>query len=286
MSMHEEEPLRVQMAFEVEAVDSLIAIDFLLDNVDLSKSRLKDVMNKGAVWLKRGKEPRQRLRRAMTDLKIGDILEFFYDEQLLSMNAPKLVPIADQTQYSVWNKPAGMVIEGTDWSDHASLLRVVSLHFRPAREALLVHRLDRESSGLVLFAHDKKAAAALSDVFRAGEMEMQYRIEVRGNLSDYAKVGEISHPLDAHDAVTRFRMVRYSVEKNFTVVDVWLGTGRKHQIRRHFEHIGYPVMGDPKYGQNNKNQTGLKLQAVTLSFTCPIAHKPVTFSIFDKTAGR
>jgi len=273
------------MAMEVEAVDSLIAIDFLLDNVDLSKSRLKDIMNKGAVWLKRGKKSRQRLRRAMTDLKIGDVVELFYDEQLLSLRAPTLEPIADSQQYSIWNKPAGMLIEGNDWSDHVALQRIVAMHFRPPREAFLVHRLDRESSGLVIIAHDKKSGLALTDSFRHGEIKMQYRIEVRGDLAKLGKTGEIDSELDGQDAHTRYHVVRYSTEKDFSVVDVWLGTGRKHQIRRHFDHIGFPVMGDPKYGHGNKNHSGMKLQAVSMSFTCPVTQKSVTFSIFDKSTG-
>lgn len=285
MSVYDEEPLRTKMALEVEAVDSLIAIDFLLDNVDLSKSRLKDIMNKGAVWLKRAKKPRQRVRRAMTDLKIGDIVEVYYDDQLLSLRAPQLIPVADSLQYSIWNKPAGMLIEGNDWSDHVALQRIVAMHFRPPREALLVHRLDREAAGLVIMAHDKKTGLALSELFRDGEMKMQYRIEVRGNLVELGKTGEIDYPLDGHDAHTRYHVVRYSTEKDFSVVDVWLGTGRKHQIRRHFEHIGFPVMGDPKYGQGNKNHSGMKLQAVSMSFACPITQKSVNFSIFDKSAG-
>ena len=62
--MPDHEPLRLDVSLEVESDDSKIAIDFLLDNVNLSKSRLKDVMNKGAVWLSRGSQPKKRLRRA------------------------------------------------------------------------------------------------------------------------------------------------------------------------------------------------------------------------------
>lgn len=277
----DEQPIRTDIALEVEAKDSLIAIDFLLDNVNLSKSRLKDVMNKGSVWLKSGNKPRSRLRRAMTDLKVGDIVEVFYDEQLLSLKPVKLTPIADNGQYSVWDKPAGMLTQGTDWGDHTALLRVVELAFTPRREAFLIHRLDRESSGLVVIAHSRKMAATLTELFKSGHVKKRYRIEVSGNLADFAAFGDINEPLDGKSADTRFELIRYEAAKNYSVVDVWLGTGRKHQIRRHFDHIGHPVMGDPKYGTGNKNESGMKLNAVDLNFKCPVTKKDVNFTVYN-----
>jgi tRNA pseudouridine32 synthase/23S rRNA pseudouridine746 synthase len=56
-------------------------------------------------------------------------------------------------------------------------------------------------------------------------------------------------------------------------------TGRTHQIRRHFDMIGFPVVGDPRYGEGNKNRTGLKLFATSLAFTCPYQHHPVRVHI-------
>lgn len=277
----DEESIRIDIALEVESKDSLIAIDFLLDNVNLSKSRLKDVMNKGAVWIKQGSKPRTRLRRAMTDLKVGDIVEMFYDEQLLALKPVKMQPVADKEQYSVWDKPAGMLTQGNEWGDHTALLRMVELSFNPRREAILIHRLDREASGLVVVAHSRKIAAALSELFKSGHVKKRYRIEVLGNIADYSNSGDINLPLDGKNADTRFEMIRYEAAKNYSIVDVWLGTGRKHQIRRHFDHIGFPVIGDPKYGKGNKNQSGMKLNAVELSFQCPISGKEVNYSVYS-----
>jgi len=275
------DPLQIDVAFEVEATDSLIAIDFLLDNVNLSKSRLKDIMNKGAVWLKRGTQPKERLRRAMTDLKIGDVLEVYYDEQLLSLKPAPLIPIEDRVQYSIWDKPSGMLIQGTEWGDHTALLRRVELYFSPRRESFLIHRLDREASGLVVIAHNRKMAATLTELFKSGHVKKRYRIQVLGDLREVGLTGDINLPLDGMSAETRYEFVRYDSEKNYSTVNIWLGTGRKHQIRRHFEHIGYPVIGDPKYGTGNKNHSGMKLNAVELSFRCPMTEKEATFSVYE-----
>lgn len=278
----DQEFLRLDVALEVEPGDSMIAVDFLMDNVDLSKSRLKDIMNKGAVWLKRGSGPKKRLRRAMTDLKAGDILEVYYDERLLSLKPAKANLLDDQEVYSVWVKPAGMLTQGTEWCDHTSLMRQVELHFHPRREVFLIHRLDREASGLVVFAHNRRIAAQLSKLFQENGIEKKYRIEVLGELGQPGEQGTIETPLDDKACRTRYQVVKYEPHTNASKVDVWIDTGRKHQIRRHFDSIGHPVMGDPKYGQGNKNREGMKLTAVELTFESPITHKPVTYSTYDK----
>ena len=276
-----QEPIKLDVALEVEAGDPLVAIDFLVDNVNLSKSRLKNVMNKGAVWLQRGSAPKKRLRRAMSDIKVGDMLELYYDEHLLTLTPPKPTLIMDQLQYSVWNKPAGMLSQGNEWGDHISLLRQVELAMQPKREVYLVHRLDREASGLVIIAHSRKAAAYFSKLFQDSGVHKQYRIEVLGDLSQKATEGSISAQLEGKDALTRFKFVKYIPENNSSKVDVWIDTGRKHQIRRHFADYGYPVMGDPKYGKGNKNREGMKLAAVALEFPCPVRHEALSISLYE-----
>ncbi|WP_428242130.1 RluA family pseudouridine synthase [Gynuella sp.] len=276
-----QESLKLDVALEVELGDPLIAIEFLVENVNLSKSRLKDVMNKGAVWLQRGSAPKKRLRRAMSDLKVGDILELYYDEQLLSIRPPKPALMRDEVQYTVWHKPAGMLSQGNEWGDHTSLLRKVELAFNPKREVYLVHRLDREASGLIIIAHNRKAATYFNRLFQDSLIHKQYRIEVLGDLSQKTTEGTISAQIDGKDALTRFKFVKYTPENNSSKVDVWIETGRKHQIRRHFADYGYPVMGDPKYGKGNKNREGMKLSAVALEFPCPVQHQTRRISLYD-----
>lgn len=268
--------MQIDVVLEVEADDSLIAIDFLVDNIELSKSRLKDMMNKGAVWHVDGKNHRRRLRRAMTDLSVGDRLEVFYDDELLAIRPPLPRLIADHLQYSVWDKPPGLLSQGTDWGDHASVLRLVELYFKPRRDVFLVHRLDREASGLIIIAHARKAAAQLSALFADGKaITKRYRVEVLGDAPDS---GEIDTPIEGQSARTRFSKVRYEAHPNRSTLDVWIETGRKHQIRRHMDSIGFPVMGDPRYGVGNKNNEGMRLKAVELSFDCPITGVHQIFS--------
>ena len=253
--------------------------DFFARHTGLPKTRIKDAMGKGAAWLRRGTGKRQRIRRATAPIKRGDILELFYDETILNREAPEALLVKDLGLYSVWHKPPGLVTEGTNYGDHCSLLRQVEEYFVPARQIFPIHRIDYEASGLVILAHDQKTAAALSRLFRDHLIEKRYRIEVLGNPSKKMPRGLISIPLDGKEAVTEFVLERYYPETDISTVAVRLRTGRLHQIRRHFEMIGHPVMGDPKHGRKNKNTEGMKLSAIMLRFPCPVTGQDVTYTL-------
>jgi tRNA pseudouridine32 synthase/23S rRNA pseudouridine746 synthase len=257
------------------------ASEFLASQTGLSKGRVKDAMNKGAVWTGKGTSRTRRLRRAMALLKAGDHIEFYYDEKLLSQRPPEARCLSDQTHYSVWYKPSGLVSQGTLYGDHSSLMRQAELFYRPSRDVFLVHRLDREVSGVMLLAHSRDAAAKLSELFRQNRIVKRYRVEVLGNLGQRGRTGTIDLLLDGKPSVTEFRVEAYNSEKNTSAVDVIIRTGRLHQIRRHFDMIGFPVMGDPKYGRGNKNTEGMKLSAVSLRFRCPILKDEVEFSLSE-----
>jgi tRNA pseudouridine32 synthase/23S rRNA pseudouridine746 synthase len=147
------------------------------------------------------------------------------------------------------------------------------------RKVFLVHRIDREASGLMLIAHTKEAAARLSELLRTRMISKGYRIEVAGNLEERGKTGTINLPLDGKEALTEYEVTAYDPDKNITTVSVFIKTGRLHQIRRHFEMINFPVMGDPHYGKENKNRDGMKLTAVSLRFICPFSRAEVQFSV-------
>lgn len=254
------------------------AADLLVLRTGLSKGRIKDAMVKGAVWVKR-KGSMKRIRKATTILSPHDHIELHYDEKLLAIRPPEPRLISDQGYYSVWFKPSGLMAQGTLFGDHCSLLRLAELHFQMQRQVFLVHRLDREAEGIMLIAHSKESAARFSELFQKRLITKQYHVEVMGNLGEQGKKGTISLPLDGKKAVTEYEIISCDPQKNATTVSVFIRTGRLHQIRRHFEMLGFPVMGDPKYGKGNKNREGMKLTAVSLSFVCPFSKQEVAFTI-------
>jgi tRNA pseudouridine32 synthase/23S rRNA pseudouridine746 synthase len=280
--------LRFSLKKQVGPGDPKTVCEFLAQASGLSKSKVKDAMNKGAAWRRR-RGRRERIRRATAPVRAGEALELHYDQRLLSIEPPDAELISDCEHYSVWHKPAGLMTQGTNYGDHCSLLRQAELFFPVQREAFLVHRLDREAGGLVLIAHSKVAAARLSSLFRANRIVKRYRVVVRGSPGPEDHRGVIDLPLDAKPAHTEYRVCSYDTNSDTGILEVMMKTGRLHQIRRHLDMLGYPVMGDPRYGKSNKNTEGLQLMAWSLEFVCPFSGKDMVFSVDSLTpesAGR
>ncbi len=261
---------RFHRKITVSAGDAPSASECLAAHTGLSKIKLKDAMSKGAVTLRKKQGGgRRRLRRASAALVPGDVLELFYDEALLQLKPPAAHCVDDQRRYSVWYKPAGLLAQGTDYGDHCSLLRQVEIHFRPERAVFPVHRLDREAAGLMLVAHDKPAAARLSALFSGNQVTKKYHVRVCGEFAE--KSGRVDLPLDGKPTLTHYTVSGYDAAGAVSTLEVSIETGRLHQIRRHFDLIGHPVLGDPKYGSGNKYPAGLQLLAAGLRFRCPFS---------------
>ena len=241
----------------------------------LPKQRIKDAMSKGAVSLKRGKHTK-RIRRIDTAVKLGDILQLHYDDSLLALKPPVIDCLEDRRSYSVWLKPAGIMSQGNQFGDHMSILRIIEKQNDNKRDVFPVHRLDRETSGLVIVAHTKKMAATLSTLFQTHQIEKNYQATV---LVKTEETGTIDQALDKKNAVTHFKRLSFNQETNTSLIDIKLETGRTHQIRRHCDSIGHPIMGDPKYGTGNKNRQGLQLIAYKLTFHCPIKHQSISIEL-------
>ena len=260
--------------------EQALAIDVLCAAVpELSKARLKDAMNKGAVSWQRGKQ-HKRLRRAQSPVAPGEQLHVNYDSDLLQRSCEAPVLLADEGSFSVWFKPAGMLSQGNEWGDHLSLLRYAELFHHSKRAVFLLHRLDREASGLMLIAHQQKTAAELSQLIQQHQISKKYQVLVLGKLeASLLAAGQINAMLDGKACVTRFTPVPGWQQSTTTLLDITLISGRKHQIRRHFADIGHPVMGDPRYGSQNQDPAGLGLQAVELSFALAAGRRKYQFQL-------
>ena len=260
---------------DTSANNSANASSILTTLSGLPKQRIKDAMAKGAVSLKRGKHTK-RIRRIDTVVKSGDILQLNYDDSLLALSPPVVDCLEDRRSYSVWCKPAGIMSQGNQFGDHMSILRMIEKQLNNTREVFPVHRLDRETRGLIIVAHTKKMAANLSSLFQTQQIEKNYQAIVLGKTE---AAGTIDRVLDKKNAITHFKRLRFNEETNNSLIDIRLETGRTHQIRRHCDSIGHPIMGDPKYGTGNKNRLGLQLVAYKLTFRCPLKHQPILIEL-------
>ena len=220
------------------------AVALLSDQTDLGRQVIKQAMSKGAVWLT-GRHGTQRIRRADKALSAGDRLHMYYDPSILAQQPPAATLIADEQAFSIWSKPCGMFSQGSRWGDHCTIGRWAEKHLQPQRPAFITHRLDRAASGLIIIAHAKGTAAAIAKLFREHRISKTYTAIVHGRL---AEAMTIDQPIDNKAAVTQVRCREYDAERNLSVLEVAIESGRKHQIRRHLAEAGLPIVGDRLHG--------------------------------------
>ena len=235
----------------------------------LSKTKIKDAMQKGAVWgSNKGKS--KRLRRATRLLEAGSAISLFYDDDILNIKPVEPKLLHESKTFSVWVKPAGIICGGTRFGDHCAINRIVEKKIQ--KPSFLVHRLDRFTKGLILLAHSKQAARQLSVQFESRAVTKRYEAIAWGQIQ---KAITINQPIDDRGAITHVTPLKVCGDKSLLSIEI--ETGRKHQIRKHLAQIGYPVVGDKRYGTDLEEN--LQLVSVFLEFTDPETTRVVSFEL-------
>jgi tRNA pseudouridine32 synthase/23S rRNA pseudouridine746 synthase len=217
------------------------AVDALLSITELSRTTIKDAMQKGAVWVQRGKRT-QRIRRQDRLLQSQDTLFLYYNPQVLGQTCPAAILLADEGEFSVWYKPSGMLSQGSRWSDHCTINRYVEGHISPPRTAFIVNRLDRAAQGLMLIAHSKAMARFLSSLFAEHKIYKAYIAKVTGHIE-----APITCNLNVDNKPALSHIQPLANNDSNSLVSVEIETGRKHQIRYHLASLGLPIVGDRLY---------------------------------------
>ncbi|MCB1646577.1 MAG: RNA pseudouridine synthase [Pseudomonadales bacterium] len=237
----------------------------------LSRTALKRAASRGALWLNSGAHHR-RIRRFTGKFSADDTLSLFYDPDLLAMEPPQPTCHFDGDSFSVWYKPVGLLSSGSRFADHFAIDRWIET--RQERATFLVHRLDRIANGLMVLAHDRKTAASLSEQFRNRQVTKVYRAVADGNINADVTLAEA---LDDKPSVSHIHVVTTDSQKQLTLLDVQIDTGRRHQIRRHLAGCGHPLSGDHLYGSETSYEP--VLTAWQLAFAHPQTAEPLQFSI-------
>jgi 23S rRNA pseudouridine1911/1915/1917 synthase len=196
----------------------------------------------------------------------------------------------------VVDKPAGILTVPTGHGERHTLLSAVDAHVRRGgrgRRAEVVHRLDRDTSGLLVFAKDARMAQALIDQFRVAKARREYAAIVAGELR--VAEGTFQSQLRTSKSLKRFStrndargetaITHFAVERSLrgaTLVSVRLETGRRNQIRVHFAEAGHPVLGDERYEPDLARHPDwphrrLALHARLLGFAHPQSGEPLQF---------
>ena len=177
-----------------------------------------------------------------------------------------LLPNAIYDEFVIFDKPSGVLIHPQNRNTKYSLIDELKYQF--GMDANITHRIDQETSGLVLCARNKKSEREIKMMFQGRQMSKKYLAMVHGKISDSFCVEAPLLRAEDKSAIVRmvvkvdkngkssktdFKPLKYFPHANITLVECFPHTGRQHQIRVHLFHVKHPIVGDPIYGQDEED---------------------------------
>lgn len=292
MASSREEDFKVGVEFDGERADTVVSVF-----ANITRSAAQRLISSGFVLVS-GK-PCVKSQK----IKIGEIIHIVLPEAKLPEAKPQEIPldiVYEDSDVIIVNKPRGMVVHPAAGNFDGTLVNALLSHCGNSLSGIngimrpgIVHRIDKDTSGLLLVAKNDKAHLSLAAQIKEHSVKRIYEAVVRGNLKDAS--GTIDAPIGRHP-VNRKKMAVTSVHSRsavthfevlerlpgYTYVRLRLETGRTHQIRVHMSYIGHPVAGDKVYGGGlNKEETALHgqcLHARVIGFVHPTTGKYMEFS--------
>lgn len=279
----------------VNEVNEKIRLDAYISKQmqDLSRSMIQKLLEGNKINVNgRSEKPAYKVQN-------GDIIEINIEEPKEVKIEAQDIPldiIYEDEDILVVNKQKGLVVHPANGNPDGTLVNAVMAHCKDSLSGIggelrpgIVHRLDKDTSGLLIIAKNDKAHIQMSNQIKNREVKKTYIALVRGTIAE--NEATINMPIgrstkdrkkmavtkSGKEAVTHFKVLnRYTTDKgSYTLLEIKIDTGRTHQIRVHMAEIGHPVIGDVVYS-NGKNEFGVEgqcLHAERLEFAHPITGK-------------
>lgn len=281
------------MKYKITDEKDFVRLDkYLIDILDISRNKVQEMIKQNLVLVN------EKVTKRSYVLKYNDIIQVVGELSIDTSVKPEEMDIDiiyEDNDLMVINKPSGMVVHPAAGHFSNTLVNGLLAHTnelsknngneRPG----IVHRIDKDTSGLLIVAKNDKAHEALSKQLKDKTLSRIYIALVQGRINHDtglidAPIGR--DPLDrkkmcvtdinSKEAITYFKVLERF--KNATLIECSLKTGRTHQIRVHLNYINHPIVNDPVYG-NKKNVTsfGQMLHAKEITFIHPTTNKKMTF---------
>lgn len=226
-------------------------------------------------------------------LRPGDLVTVSFGRMARQFSHPQLRIVFEDPYLVVVEKKNGLLSVATDKQVMKTALSLLSEYVKetdPQNKIFVLHRLDRETSGLMFFAKDEQLKRHIQENWTSVVVERKYYAVAEGLVQD--DEGTISTYLTESKALkvyattqqngkianTHFRVLKRSPKLRLTLLELELETGRKNQIRAHLEYIGHPIVGDKKYGSKQALIGRVALHAGVLSFIHPVTGERHDFS--------
>lgn len=271
-----------------ERIDS-----FLSEKTDFTRTRIQQLIKDRSITVN-GKPTKSSYKIEENDEIAIEVPEVETTE--IKPENIKIDIVYEDSDIAVINKQAGLVVHPAHGHYSGTLVNAILYHIKDLSgingeiRPGIVHRLDKDTSGLIVIAKNDKVHAALTEMFQEKKIRKTYLAILKGKLNksegkivtqigrdknDRKKMTVIDDAAKGKNAITNYRVI--SQNKLFTLVKVNIETGRTHQIRVHMRHLGYPILGDSVYGRKD-NEKRQMLHAYKLEFIHPVTGRQMEFT--------
>ena len=269
------------MKLKVEKEGELL--DYLYNNLDMPKKRIKQYLTHGSIFVNNN-------RTTKYNYKLIPGMNIVIDTDSKSKKTLPFDILFEDEHIIVVNKPSGLLTIATEKEKDKTLYHIVREYLVSKNQyarVFIVHRLDKDTSGIVVLAKDEKTKNKLQENWNEYVSLREYVAVVHGHLKNESdtivqKLKETKTNLvyptkdeDGKEAITKYKVIKES--ENYSMVSVNIETGRKNQIRVAFQTLRNPIVGDKKYGDPRDKETRLYLHANRLKLYYPELKKDILF---------